>query len=252
VFGEGGFIGTAGEAGDDGVAHVGICAFLRCHAQQCFDGGGFFEFAEGDGGVEADAGGGVGEEGDDGGAGGLDIAECFEDIGDDLCVGFGKKRGQSGGIDFVGAHALAEAPDGVDAGELGGLFVGGDFLQQGVITLFDEGELGAEADALVGVGEVGGGEVVGVEELIGFLALGAVFAGGVVGEPDGAFLIEGVAAVPVGDDEFAGRSHGEADAHEAGVDETLVLHLEGAAIGDDLEGGHLAGGELVEDEVIAQ
>ena len=173
-------------------------------------------------------------------------------MSDQLCVGFRNQGQKSCGIDLAGAHALAEAPDGVDAGELGGFFVGGYRLQCGVITLFDEGELGAEADALVGVGEVGSGEVVGVEELVCFLAFGAVFSGGVVGEPDGSFLIEGVAAVPVGDDEFAGGGDGEADAHEAAVDEALVLHLEGAAGGDDLEGGHLTGGELVEDEVIAQ
>jgi hypothetical protein len=48
-------IGATGEAGDDGVAHEGIVLLFRGELEQFGCCGRLFEFAEGDGGVEANA-----------------------------------------------------------------------------------------------------------------------------------------------------------------------------------------------------
>ena len=139
----------------------------------------------------------------------------------------------------------------MDAGELSGFLVGGDGLQSSEIAFFDDLELRTQTNALIAMREVGGIKVRS-EQFGGFLALGVVLSGRIVGEPDVAEFVERVAADPIGDEEAAVVREGQADAHDAAVDDAFVCHDERSAARSELEGGHFAAGELIEDEMAAE
>ena len=81
-------------------------------------------------------------------------------------------------------------------------------------------------------------------------------AGGVlrlfIDAPDGTFFIQRITTHPVGHVERAIGAEAEADAHDAGIDEARAAHFKGAAFWANGERLHLAGGELVEDEMAVQ
>ena len=183
------------------MAHEGIVLLFGGELEQFGRCGRLFEFAEGDGGMEADARDVGGEQWEERFAVCGHVTEHFGGLGEDFGIGVGEECRECAGFDFFGTQTLSEPPDGVDAGELFCLLVSGDGCEGGEVCLFDHGELSVEADSLVWVGEMRRMGRRGGEELGRFEALGAVLAGGIVGSPDVADFIERITAAPVGHDE---------------------------------------------------
>ena len=75
-------------------------------------------------------------------------------MGEDFGIGVGEEFGEQRGFELFGAETLAEAPDGVDAGELIGFLVGGDGFEGFEVGFFDELELRTKSHALIAMREV--------------------------------------------------------------------------------------------------
>ena len=209
--GELGGLGAVGEDHDAAVADDDILVVVDVEHGDGVIGGALMAFVgEGEGGEGDDAEGGIVKEGEEGFAIGGELfrvgAEGAGGVGADLDLGVLEEGGEGLEGSGIACGELAEAPQAVEAAEEG--LVGGDGLfEEGArfVAAFGEGELGALADALVGVGEEveefvrgEGGDAFG-EELFDLVDEGVGEARGIVEGVDVAVVGAFPAAAVVGD-----------------------------------------------------
>lgn len=252
--------GTTDESHDGGVAVVGVGAVGGGIDGQRFVDGGSLQFAEGNGGEEAGAVFRVGEELDEsrGDGGSLEFRKDLGGLGAEFGIGILQARKEGCRFECRSSAAeLAEAPEGVEAGEEWLALVEINGLERLNFLAADEFELRLHADPLVGAGQVFGdfldtrfGPVSG-DEVVDVFAVFAGGLGGVVEFPDAALFVEFVSfGGPVGDVEGSLGAEAEADHEEARGDLVFTGHFEGGTVLFGFEGEESPGGEAAHEEVI--